>query len=195
MTSATRDRREFYVAIVIGVAAALFTALKIPAIGVMLQAILAGSVTAKAILTSLVIMLVSVVGSSLLKYKATALQTDGGYCTTANKRVQIAEHLRYLPMGYFNENSLGAISSVTTNTMDNLSGVSTRVVMLVTEGLFSTAVMTLSVFLFDWRVGLLIVAGLVIYYFVNHALQLKSEKTTSRKLAGDVAVVERVLHR
>lgn len=188
-----RERREFYVAIVIGVAAALFTALKIPAIGVMLQAILAGSVTAKAILTSLVIMLVSVVGSSLLKYKATALQTDGGYCTTANKRVQIAEHLRYLPMGYFNENSLGAISSVTTNTMDNLSEVSTRVVMLVTEGLFSTAVMTLSVFLFDWRVGLLIVAGLVIYYFVNHALQRKSEKTTSRKLTGDVAVVERVL--
>ena len=61
------------------------------------------------------IMLVSVIGSSLLKYRATALQTDGGYCTTANKRVQIAEHLRYLPMGYFNENSLGAITSVTTN--------------------------------------------------------------------------------
>lgn len=193
MTSATRDRREFYVSIVIGVAAALFTALKIPAIGVMLQAILAGSVNAKAILSSLVIMLVSVVDSSLLKYKATALQTDGGYCTTANKRVQIAEHLRYLPMGYFNENSLGAISSVTTNTMDNLPGVSTRVVMLVTEGLFSAAVMTLAVLLFDWRVGLLIVAGLVIYYFVNHALQRKSEKTTSRKLTGDVAVVERVL--
>ena len=188
-----RERREFYVSIVLGVAAALFTALKITAIGVMLQAILAGSVTTEAILMSLAIMLVSVVGSSLLKYKATALQTDGGYCTTANKRVQIAEHLRYLPMGYFNENSLGAISSVTTNTMDNLSGVSTRVVMLVTEGLFSTAVMTLAVFLFDWRVGLLIVAGLVIYYFVNHALQRKSEKTTSRKLAGDVAVVERVL--
>ena len=44
------------------------------------------------------------------------------YRTTANKRVQIAEHLRYLPMGYFNDNSLDAITSVTTNTMDNLSG-------------------------------------------------------------------------
>ena len=62
--------------------------------------------------------------------------------------MQIAAHLRYLPMGYFSENSLGAITSVTTNTMDNLSGVSTRVVMLVTEGIFSTAVMTLAVFLF-----------------------------------------------
>ncbi len=188
-----RERREFYISIFLGVAAALFSALRIPAIGVMLQAILAGDVTAKTILSSLAILLVSVIASSLLKYRATALQTDGGYCTTANKRVQIAEHLRYLPMGYFNENSLGAITSVTTNTMDNLSGVSTRVVMLVTEGIFSTAVMTLAVFLFDWRVGLSLLAGLLIYYLVNHALQRKSEKTTSRKLAGDTAMVERVL--
>ena len=179
-----RERSEFYRSIVLGVLAALFSALKIPAIGVMLQAILVEGVTAKTILLSLAVMLISVIGSSILKYRATALQTDGGYSTTANKRVQIAEHLRYLPMGYFNENSLGAITSVTTNTMDNLSGVSTRVVMLVTEGIFSTAVMTLAVFLFDWRVGLFIIAGLAVYYAVNHALQIRSEQTTRRKFAG-----------
>ena len=188
-----RERSEFYRSTVLGVLAALFSALKIPAIGVMLQAILTDGVTAKTILLSLAVMLISVIGSSILKYRATALQTDSGYCTTANKRVQIAEHLRYLPMGYFNENSLGAITSVTTNTMDNLSGVSTRAVMLVTEGIFSTAVMTLAVFLFDWRVGLLIVAGLAVYYAVNHALQIKSEQTTRRKFTGDTAVVEQVL--
>ena len=188
-----RERSEFYRPIVLGVLAALFSALKIPAIGVMLQAILVEGVTAKTILLSLAVMLISVIGSSILKYRATALQTDGGYSTTANKRVQIAEHLRYLPMGYFNENSLGAITSVTTNTMDNLSGVSTRVVMLVTEGIFSTAVMTLAVFLFDWRVGLFIIAGLAVYYAVNHALQIRSEQTTRRKFAGDTAVVEQVL--
>lgn len=188
-----RERGEFYRSIVLGVLAALFSALKIPAIGVMLQAILTDGVTAKTILLSLAVMLISVIGSSILKYRATALQTDSGYCTTANKRVQIAEHLRYLPMGYFNENSLGAITSVTTNTMDNLSGVSTRVVMLVTEGIFSTAVMTLAVFLFDWRVGLFIIAGLAVYYAVNHALQIRSEQTTRRKFAGDTAVVEQVL--
>ena len=188
-----RERKEFYCSIVLGVLAALFSALKIPAIGVMLGALLKGGVTTKTILLSLAVMLVSVIGSSILKYRATALQTNAGYCTTANKRVQIAEHLRYLPMGYFNENSLGAITSVTTNTMDNLSGVSTRVVMLVTEGIFSTAVMTLAVFLFDWRVGSLIVAGMLIYYFINHALQRMSEQTTRRKFAGDTAVVEQVL--
>ena len=188
-----RERREFYISIALGVAAALLSALRVPAIGVMLQAILTGGVTVKAILLSLGIMLVSVVGSSLLKYRAAALQTDAGYRTTADKRVQIAEHLRYLPMGYFNDNSLGAITSVTTNTMDNLSGVSTRVVMFVTEGLFSTLVMTLAVFLFDWRVGLFIAAGLAVYWLVNRALQRRSKKTTARKLAGDTAVIERVL--
>ena len=188
-----RERRKFYVSVVLGVIAALLSALKLPAIAVCLQAILTGGMTAKAIILSLIIMLVSVISSSLLKYRATALQTDAGYCTTANKRVQIAEHLRYLPMGYFNENSLGTITSITTNTMDNLSGLATRVTMFVTEGIVSTAVLTLAVFLFDWRVGLLIVAGIVIYYFVNHALQRKSEETTSRKFAGDTAVIEGVL--
>ena len=188
-----KDRKKFYVSILLGVAAALFTALKIPAVGVMLQAIVQGAVTTRAILLSLGLMLVSVIGSSLLKYNATALQTEGGYATTANKRVQIAEHLRYLPMGYFNARSLGAITSVTTNTMENLSGVATRVVMLVTEGIFSTAVMTLALFLFDWRVGMAILAGLLVYFAVNLALQRASEKTTAQKVASDSAVVERVL--
>lgn len=188
-----RERREFYISIVLGVAAALISALKLPAIAVMLKAILAGSLTGRTILSSFIIMLISVVGSSLLKYCATALQTDAGYSTTANKRVEIAEHLRYLPMGYFNRNSIGAITSVTTNTMDNLSGLATRVTMFVTEGIVSTAVMTLAVMLFDRRVGLWIVFGLVVYYFVNRALQRRSEETTRRKLDGDTAVVERVL--
>ncbi len=188
-----RERREFYLSIVLGVVAALFSALKLPAIGLLLSAILSGGVTGKAILLSLAVMLVSVIGSSLLKYRSTALQTDAGYRTTAQKRVQIAEHLRYLPMGYFSAHTLGAITSVTTNTMDNLSGVSTRVVMLVTEGIFSTAVMTLAVFFFDWRAGLLILLGLAVYYFVNRALRARSAQTTRRKLSGDTAVVELVL--
>lgn len=159
----------------------------------MLQAILTSGVTTKTIVLSLAIMLMSVIASPILKYRAIALQTNGVYCTTANKRVQIAEHLRYLPMGCFNENSLCVITSVTANTMDHLSGASARVVMLVTDGIFSTAVMMLVVFLLDWRVWLLILAGFSIYHAVNHALQIKSEQTTRRKFAGDMAVAERVL--
>lgn len=58
-----KERKQFYTSIILGVIAALFSALKIPAMGVMLQAILDGAVTTRAILMSLGIMLTSVMGS------------------------------------------------------------------------------------------------------------------------------------
>lgn len=187
------NRKKFYTSIVLGVIAALFLALKIPAIAVLLQAILNGNITNGAILGSLAIMLVSIIGSSVVKYKATMLQTEAGYGTAANKRIEIAEHMRYLPMGYFNENSLGYITSVTTNTMENLSDVGTRVVMMVTEGVFSTAVITLMLLCFDWRVGLLVIAGLALYFLANSLLQRASRSKTPEKTRSDTAVVEKVL--
>ena len=187
------NRRKFRLSIVLGVAAALFGALKIPAIGVMIQAILEGGVTTDSILKALGLMLLSVLGVSAIKYQATMLQTKAGYGTAADKRMEIAEHLRYLPMGYFNANSLGSIMSVTTNTMENLSDVGTRVVMLVTEGVITTLVITGVIFFFEWRISLLILVGLVIYFLVNRQLRLRSRDAAARKLDSDVSLVERVL--
>lgn len=121
------------------------------------------------------------------------LQTEAGYGTAANKRIEIAEHMRYLPMGYFNENSLGYITSVTTNIMENLSDVGTRVVMMVTEGIFTTAVITLMLLRFDWRVGLLVMAGIALYFLVNSLMQRASRASTTEKTRSDAAVVEKVL--
>ena len=187
------NRKKFYISIVLSVIAALFGALKIPAIGVLLQAVLAENLTGTAIWTSFGIMLVSVLGASVLKYRATMLQTEAGYGTAADKRMEIAEHMRYLPMGYFNENSLGKITSVTTNTMENLSDVGTRVVMMVTEGVFMTCVVTLMMFFFDIRIGLLIVAGLLVFALVNCLMQRAAEAIAAEKIRSDAAVVEKVL--
>ena len=187
------NRRMFIASIWLGVVSAICSAMRIPAAAIVIQALLERNVTMATLWTSLGIIVISLIITIAINMKATMLQTRAGYRACANKRIEIAEHLRYLPMGWFNDNSLGEVTSVTTNTMDNLSGVSTRVVMLVTEGIFSTAVMTLAVFLFDWRVGLFIIAGLAVYYAVNHALQIRSEQTTRRKFAGDTAVVEQVL--
>lgn len=187
------NRKKFYISIVLSVIAALFGALKIPAIGVLLQAVLAENITGTAIWTSFGIMLVSVLGASVLKYRATMLQTEAGYGTAADKRMEIAEHMRYLPMGYFNENSLGKITSVTTNTMESLSDVGTRVVMMVTEGIFMTCVVTLMMFFFDIRIGLLIVAGLLVFALVNCLMQRAAEAIAAEKIRSDAAVVEKVL--
>ena len=187
------DRKRFYVSIVLSLFQAMFEALKIPAIACMVKALLEGNVTGKTCLTCLGIMLVSIIGSGAFKAKATMLQTEGGYHTCANKRMQLAEHLRYLPMGYYNENSLGRIMSVTTNTMQNLENVATRVVMIVCSGLLATAVITLMLIFFDWRIGLLLCGGLVIFFAINSGMMNASAAMAKRKVEKDSALVAKVI--
>ena len=43
--------------------------------------------------------MISLIITIAINMKATMLQTRAGYRACANKRIEIAEHLRYLPMG------------------------------------------------------------------------------------------------
>ena len=187
------NRHKFRVSIALGVLQAIFEALKIPAIACMVRALLRGSVETKDILLSLGIMLLSILGSGLIKARSTMLQTEAGYGTCAKKRVEIAEHMRYLPMGYFNENSLGQITSVTTNVMENLENVATRVVMLVCEGLLTTSLIIVMLFFFDWRIALVLLCGFVLFLLANRFLQKAAGGLAPRKIEADEKLVEKVL--
>ena len=189
----SEDRKRFYISIVLSLFQAMFEALKIPAIACMVSALLDDEVTSKTCLICLGIMLVSIIGSGAFKAKATMLQTEGGYNTCANKRMQLAEHLRYLPMGYYKENSLGRIMSETTNTMQNLENVATRVVMLVCSGLLSTAVITAMLLFYDWRIGLILCGGLVVFFMINSGLMKASAGMAKQKIEKDSALVAKVI--
>ena len=170
------DRKKLYTAICLGVVRAIFAALRITAIGAVVMGILDDNMSDKNIWLAVVILAASVLGQLLINLKTTMLQTEAGYHSCSHKRIEIAEHLRYLPMGYFNDNSLGHITSVTTNTMEALSDVATRVVMLTTQGILTTFVITVFVFIFDWRIGLLLTAGVAVYALTNSAMQKKTRK-------------------
>ncbi len=188
-----KNRHKFQMSIVLSVLQALFEALKISAIACMVNALIRGNIMTQDILLSFGIMLLSILGSGLIKAKATMLQTEAGYDTCAKKRVEIAEHMRYLPMGYFNANSLGQITSVTTNVMENLENVATRVVMLVCEGLLTNSLIIVMLLFFDWRIALVLLAGFALFLFANGYLQKAAGKLAGRKIAADEKLVEKVL--
>lgn len=187
------NKRKFYLSMVYGVVLAFMEALKIPAIMLMVQAAVEGAITAGVILKCFLILLFSVAAGSIVKYRSTILQCEAGYGTAANKRIEIAEHMRYLPMGYFNTNSLGYITSVTTNTMENLADVAARVVMMTTQGILTTGIISLMLLFYDWRIGIVVLIGLCIFFLVNSLMQKKSQKISPRKLKVDSTLVEKVL--
>ena len=187
------NKHKFTKSIFLGVLKALFEALKIPAIAVTLQGVLSGNLTAQHILLSLGIMLFSIAGNAFANYRSTMLQCEAGYGTCADKRIEIAEHLKYLPMGYFNQNSLGYITSVATNSMEALADVATRVVMMVTQGILTTAVVVLMICAFDLRIGGIAILGVLLFFTVNSLLQKKAKEIAPTKDAADRKLVEKVL--
>ena len=187
------DRSKLYLAIALGVVKAIFAALRMPAIAVVVQGLIDGQMTMKHLWLSLGIMIVSVLGQFLINLKTTMLQCEAGYHSCAHKRIEIAEHLRYLPMGFFNKNSLGVITNVTTNTMESLADIATRIVMITTQGILTTAVITCFVFAFDWRIGLVLTAGIVLYIFFNAVMQQAIRPAAPRKHRADEDLVSQVI--
>ena len=191
--SGKENRHKFIRSIFLGVLKAIFEAMKIPAIAVTLHGVLSGDLTVQHILLSFGIMLLSVAGNAFANYRSTMLQCEAGYGTCADKRIEIAEHLKYLPMGYFNRNSLGYITSVATNSMEALADVATRVVMMVTQGILITIFVVLMILLFDLRIGGIAVLGVLLYFAINSLLQKKSKTIAPLKDSSDRKLVEKVL--
>ena len=187
------DRKKFYQSIYLGIIKSFIIALRIPAIGLVVMGLIEKNLSMQTFWLALGIMLVSTVLNVWITLKITMLQTEAGYHTCAQKRIEIAEHMRYLPMGYFNQNSLGKITSVTTNTLEGLSDVATRVVMMTVQGFLTTGLITILVFLYDWRVGLVLLVGLVLFLLPNTLMRWQVGKISDDKYQADMDLVAVVL--
>ena len=184
---------KFKLSMLIGLIEALASAMKIPAVMYILIGLMSGEAMGRYIRGSLLIMAAAVVIGVLCKRFSTVLQTEGGYNAAAFARIKIAEHLRYLPMGYFNGNSIGEISSVTTNTMEALGDVATRVVMLTTQGILETSMIVLMILCFDWRIGLISAAGVLVFFLINSKMQKAGKAVSEDKVVCDTELVNQIM--
>ncbi len=188
-----KNRNKFYKSAALGVIEAIFTAMKIPAAYFAIQAVLYGRIDNQAILTVIALMLVSTLGKMVINRFSAMLQTEGGYDTCALKRIEIGEHLRYLPMGYFNDTSLGHITSVTTNTMEQTGDIATRAIMMVLQGGITTVVIALFMLIFDYRIGLIALAGIAVFLLANRWTNRSVAKVADEKLSADRDMVGVIL--
>ena len=187
------NRKMFITSIWLGVVSAICSAMRIPAAAIVIQALLNQNVTMETLWTSLGMIVISLVITIIINMRATMLQTRAGYRACANKRIEIAEHLRYLPMGWFNDNSLGEVTAVTTNTMENMANIATRVVMVTTRGFLTSGIIAVMLLLFDWRMGLITLAGLVLFFTINAAMQRAERTLAQRKCNADERLISKVL--
>ncbi|KXB41133.1 ABC transporter ATP-binding protein [Amygdalobacter nucleatus] len=189
----TENRNKFYKALALGVLDAVFTAMKIPAAFFTVTAVLNRDIGTKEILVVIGLMLISTVGKMIINRYSQMMQTEAGYNTAAGKRIEIGEHLRYLPMGYFNDTSLGHITSVTTNSMEQLGDIATRAVMMILQGSITTVIIGIGLFAFDVRIAVIGLIGIVVFCVVNIFTNRNVARVAEEKLQADKDMVGVVL--
>lgn len=120
-------------------------------------------------------------------------QTHAGYFMVANKRINIANHIKTIPMGYFNENSHGELAGTMTTVLDNVEMLAPMVMVRTMEGLITTAVMLVCVMVFDYRFGILILLVDALYLIIASFMEKKSRSVAPLRQESEAKMVSAVL--
>ena len=171
----------------------LFSAMQFAALFVAIGALVSDNRDGKFICISLGIMAVSLIGRIITTYFSTMEQTETGYCMVAEKRIHIGDRLRYIPMGYFNKNSIGNITAIVTTTLGDVENSAARVLVSVLGGFFNSVALVIVLLVFDWRIGLVAVAGVLIYLAAAELALRKSAALSEVRQHTQESLVESVL--
>ncbi|MDR1630152.1 MAG: ABC transporter ATP-binding protein/permease [Oscillospiraceae bacterium] len=190
---AEEQKSRMALALVFGFFQSVFNAFSLLGAAYTLGAILNGSANKTTAWVSMGIVIAGMVGAYLCNFFSIQMETKAGYTTAAGARIRIAEKLRYAPMGYFNQRNLGQITNVATNTCESLQETLTRCMVLSVQGLLTTAAINLMMFFFDWRIGLVTLAGFLLFLFVNNRMHKAGEVMSGRKIKSIEGAVEAIL--
>ena len=172
---------------------AVFHMFQVGAIYYVVLALIGGDHSYQAAWTALALLLVSIAGRAAINRFTQLQQTHAGYFMVADRRIQIGDKLKRIPMGYFNDKSLGEITGVTTTVLDVVETMGPVVLVSMLSGFINALVFILCVFFFDWRIGLLALAGTILYLCVTSAMERRSAQVTPHRQESEARLVDAVL--
>ena len=126
---AGRQSRNWYLGLFYEIIRCILEALQFAALLVVLDGLVRDNITTQTALLAFGIMLVSVIGTIIFWYLAHGKEGEGSYRMCEDKRIQIGNRMKYMPMGYFNSHSLGNLTSVSTATMSDLESMSFAIIV------------------------------------------------------------------
>lgn len=187
------EQKNIRNSILLGFVNAVFHAMQLWALFVVLSALVEGSKSKETALTALGIMLLSIAGKIVTQYVSQLQRTHAGYFMVAEKRVYIGDKLKVVPMGFFNQNSLGQLTAVATTTLSDVENAAPVVLVTSLGGFLNSLVFSLTIFLFDWCIGLIVAAGVVLFLYVVSLMEKRSRADIPKRQAAQATLVEKVL--
>lgn len=186
-------RNDLIASFVFSLLDSVFEMLPIMAILTVLSALLTvaegGVMAASTIWASLGIMVISIAGRIFFNNLSCVKRTLGSFAMCAQKRLEIGEHMKRVPMGYFSENRLGEIAAAATTTLGDIENNAVSVLERVAGGFIHAIVIGVWLLIYEWCIGLLMFAGLAVSMLVYAGIQRAAKRLSPRRQAAQASLV------
>lgn len=186
-------KKNFVNSVIFAVVRGLFEAIQIIALYLALQDIFNNNITGLSVLRSIIMIVIGIAGAVITGSHSCIQKTISGYSGGAMARIKIAEHLKSVGMGYFNIKSLGIVSEAATNAVQYIQEGGTSVVFSLMDGIISSVIISLTLLMFNWKIGLIAFAGIILFLCTISWMQKRGERHIDAYSNMDSEIVESVL--
>lgn len=131
-------------------------------------------------------LLATVALQALIRYCIDKLQSVAGYRMFADMRMQLGDHLRKLPMGYFTSGNIGKISSVLSTDMIFIEEVAMSTIANMMSYMLSSVLLLLFMFYLNWKLGMAaLIVSLIAALIAEKMNQLSLKEAVGRQTQSE----------
>ena len=139
------------------------------------------------------ILLISLVVRMVFKYLVYSFQSTAGFEFVSRERITLGDKLRNVGMGFFHERNMGDITTTVTTDLNFLENYSMHLLDRVTTGMVNMVVTSIFILMFDWRLGVIFILGVLCSFLIYGRMQKKGEELTAKQRQVQAASVEATL--
>lgn len=138
-------------------------------------------------------LLAVVVVQTVVHYLSDRLQSAAGFMIFADKRMELGNHLRKMPMGYFTSGNIGKISSVLSTDMVFIEEVAMSTLGNMMGYLLSSLILLVFMFYLNVQLGLIAAAVTVLAWLVSKGMNKVSLREAAERQEQSERLTDAVL--
>lgn len=136
------------------------------AIMLTIQALSGEAEIKSSIMWIIILTMICIGGNFCTSYVEQTNTMEAGFFMTADKRVSVGNVLRKIPLGYFNDTSIGNITATLTTTLSSVEYATAMAVVRIISGIFGAMVLFGAMMCYEWRIGVISGIGTIVYLLV-----------------------------
>ena len=109
------------------------------------------------------LMITCLVGSFISSFTESAGSVATGFYMTADKRIELGNFMKRLPLGFFTENASGKIVASLTTGLSGVETGATMAMVTTVSGFFSAFALFVAICFYDWHIGVITAVGMLLY--------------------------------